>query len=303
MDACGDEKVGQNCGEKVAGQRRPRGWRSWLWRNCKALLIAYLFIVVAAMFFENSLIFHPSAYPAGDWHPAGLDVEDAWFTAADGTHLHGWYAPAKNPRAVVLFCHGNAGNIAGRAATLAILQRYVGASTLMFDYRGFGRSEGSPNEAGVLADARAARRWLAEREKIAETDIVVMGESIGGAVAVDLAACDGARALVVQSSFNNMPDVAAYHFPWLPVHLAMRTRLDSAAKIGDYHGPLLQSHGDIDGIVPLRYGQRLYEAANEPKKFLLYSDHDHNDPMPQAYYDELRSFLENLKSHPAGDAK
>ena len=284
-------------------QRRRSGWRGRCWRVGRSVLIAYLLIVVAAMFLENSLIFIPTPYPGGEWHPEGLAFEDAWFPSADGTRLHGWYVPTKDARAVVLFCHGNAGNITHRAEILDVLHRQVVASTLIFDYRGYGRSEGRPNEAGILADARAARRWLANREKIAEADIVLMGESIGGAVAVDLAAHDGARALVLESTFNNLPDVAAYHFPWLPVRWAMRTRLDSAAKIADYHGPLLQSHGDIDTVVPLRFGQSLYEAANQPKKFLLLGGHDHNDPMPPEYYDELRAFLGGTMDRPATGVK
>ena len=277
-----------------SGRRPTRGWRRRAWRMVKAVLIVYLLIVVGAMFLENSLIFHPMRYPGGEWRPAGLKFEDVSLQAADGTRLHGWYVPHDNARAAVLFCHGNAGNITHRAAILDMLHRRVGVSTLIFDYRGYGRSEGKPDEAGVLADARAARRWLANREGIDEADIVLMGESIGGAVAVDLAARDGARALVLESNFNNLRDVAAYHFPWLPVRWAMRSRFDSEAKIGSYHGPLLQSHGDVDGVVPLRFGRRLFEAANEPKQFLLYPGHDHNDPMPPEYYDALAAFLDGV---------
>ena len=157
-----------------------------------------------------------------------------------------------------------------------------------------GGARASPNEAGILADARAARRWLAAREKIAERDVVLMGESLGGAVAVDLAARDGARALVLESTFTSLPDVAAYHYPWLPVRWAMRTRFDSLSKIGDYHGPLLKAHGDADTIVPMRFGRRLFEAANEPKKFLVMPGHDHNDGMPAEYYDDVAKFLDQL---------
>lgn len=278
-----------------APRRSPaRGCLSLIWRFIRGVLVIYLSVVLIAMFLENTLIFYPSLYPEGQWNPKGLKFEDAWFQAADGTKLHGWYVPKKNAKAAVLFCHGNAGNITGRTGILGLLHTRVGVSTLIFDYRGFGRSEGEPDEAGVLADARAARQWLAKREGIAETDVVVMGESIGGAVAVDLAARDGAKALVLESTFNNMPDVAAYHYPWLPVRWAMRTRLDSAAKIKDYHGPLLQTHGDVDEIVPLRFGQRLFEAANAPKRFLLYPGHHHNEPMPLDYYDRLAGFLDNV---------
>ncbi len=265
-----------------------------LWRIGRTLLAGYLLVVLIAMSLENWLIFHPFPYPAGDWQPAGFHFEDAWFRAADGTRLHGWYVPRPGGRAAVLFCHGNAGNITHRAGALEMLHRRAGASVLIFDYRGYGRSEGRPNGANVLADARAARHWLAGREKIAEGDVVVMGESIGGAVAVDLAARDGARALVLESTFDNLPDVAAYHFPWLPVRWLMRTWLDSAAIIGQYHGPLFQSHGDADTIVPFQFGRRLFEAGNQPKQFLLLAGHDHNEPMPAGYYDALAAFLEGL---------
>src|SRR5690606_21254788 len=103
-----------------------------------------------------------------------------------------------------------------------------------------GRSEGVPSEQGILADARAARQWLAQRAGVREQDIVLMGESLGGGVMVDLAASDGARALILENTFTSLPDVAAFHYPWLPVRTLMRTRFDSLSKIGNYHGPLLQ---------------------------------------------------------------
>ena len=162
---------------------------------------------------------------------------------------------------------------------------------LVFDYRGYGKSEGKPDERGVLADARAARTWLAQKAGVAENRIVLMGESLGGAVAVDLAA-DGARALILENTFSSMPDVAAYHYPWAPVRLLMRTQFNSLARIGSYHGPLYQSHGDRDSIVPLRFATRLFDAANEPKRFLLVEGADHNDPRMPQYYDKLREFLE-----------
>ena len=121
-----------------------------------------------------------------------------------------------------------------------------------------------------------------------------MGESLGGAVAVDLAAHDGARALVLESTFSSLSDVAGYHYPWLPVRWAMHTRFDSAGQIGRYHGPLLQSHGDADTIVPLRFGRRLFEAAAEPKQFLLLHGHDHNDPMPPQFYDAMAALVDRL---------
>ena len=246
------------------------------------------------MFFEESLIFVPSPYPSGNWQPPGLPIEDAYFTTADGVKLHGWCLAQPSPTAVVLFCHGNAGNVTHRAEILRILAQSLNCTTLVFDYRGYGRSEGRPNESGVLQDARAARAWLARRAGVAEGDVVLMGESLGGGVAVDLAAADGARALVLQSTFSSLPDAAAYHFPWLPVRWLMRTRLDSLAKIGKYHGPLLQCHGDCDSIVPHDLGRRLFDAANEPKQWIELPGHDHNDDLPPKYFAALREFLDGL---------
>ncbi len=244
--------------DATPGDRSSRSKVYWrLYRLVLNPVIFYIALLVVMSFLENSLIFAPSVYPEGIWNPRGLAFEDAWFEAADGTRLHGWYVPCAEPRAVVLFAHGNAGNLSHRAGVASALANQLGASVLLFDYRGFGRSDGSPSERGVLADARAARQWLSQRAGIGEPDIVLMGESIGGAVVVDLAARDGARGLVLENTFSSLPDVAAYHYPWVPVRLLMRTRLDSAAKISEYRGPLLQVHGDADSIVPLDLGQRL----------------------------------------------
>jgi len=257
---------------------------------------ASLILLVTVMIFEESLIFFPMRYPEGEWQPLGLPLEDAWFHADDGVRLHGWYAAREEPRAVVLFCHGNAGNVTHRAEQVRVLRELAEVSVLVFDYRGYGRSEGKPNEPGLLADARAARAWLAQRAGIPESEIVVMGRSVGGAVAVDLAARDGARALVLESTFTSIPDMAALHYPWLPFRRLIRNRFDSLAKIADYHGPLLQSHGDADTIVPHSLGRQLFDAANEPKKLITLPGGDHNDPQDREYYAALVEFLDGIDS-------
>lgn len=271
--------------------RRPP-WRSGVRFVC-ALLIGYLAVLGLMMAMEDSLIYFPSVYPDGYWNPPGLEFEDARFEAADGTKLHGWYVPASNPRAVILFAHGNAGNLSHRFEILEMLHR-LQVSVLIFDYRGYGRSEGSPSEAGVLQDARAARRWLAERAGVNESQIVLLGESLGGGVLVDLAASDGARALVLQNTFTSLADVAKFHYPWLPIKLLMRSQFDSLAKIGRYHGPLLQFHGDADTIIPLVLGKRLHAAAKGPKQLVIIPGGDHNDPLSPRFFQELDQFLDTL---------
>jgi fermentation-respiration switch protein FrsA (DUF1100 family) len=284
------------------GGNAPRGdrLRRRLARLGLLLVAGYLLVVVLMSLLENALIFFPSVYPDGDWEPRGIAIEDAWFETEDGSRLHGWFVPAANPRAVVLFAHGNAGNLTHRVDILDALGRGLGASVLVFDYRGYGRSAGRPTVEGILADARAARRWLARRAGVDESQIVLVGESIGGAVMVDLAARDGARGLVLENTFTSLPDVAAYHYPWLPVRLVMRSQLNSLARIRDYHGPLLQFHGDADRIIPFQLGQKLFEAANEPKQLVVIPFGDHNDPRTAKFYEELDRFLGEL---PPVDAK
>jgi fermentation-respiration switch protein FrsA (DUF1100 family) len=247
---------------------------------------------------ERGMIFQPLKYPAGNWDPKQLAYEDAWFTAKDGTKLHGWFVEHPEPRAVALFMHGNAGNITPLAESLYLLAERHRLSVMTFDYRGFGRSEGTPSERGILQDARAARSWLAERAGIPEQDVVLMGRSLGGAVAVDLAAKDGARGLVLASTFTSAPEVGKVHYPWVPTNLLMSYRFNSLGKIKDYKGPLLQSHGDADRAIPLEIGRRLFDAAPGAKRFILIPGADHNDPQSEEYREAFEEFIESLPRAP-----
>jgi fermentation-respiration switch protein FrsA (DUF1100 family) len=237
----------------------------------------------------DAFLFHPWRFPLGDW---AIDpgFEDVWFRAPDGVRINGWYAVAAHPRAVVLYAEGNAGNITGRRRVLDLFRDRLRCSVLVFDYRGYGRSEGSPSIPGVLSDARAARQWLAGRARVAEGDIVLVGHSLGGAVAVDLAAHDGAGGLVLENTFSSLADVAERHFGRLGRLLA-GGELDSAGKIQAYRGPLLQTHGDADRVVPYELGRRLFGAASEPKRFVAVPGGDHNDPPAREYLEALDRFL------------
>lgn len=243
---------------------------------------------------EDSLVYAPMQYPNGDWYPQNLAVEDAWFTAEDGTKLHGWYVDHRNPRAVVLFAHGNAGNLTHRADRLRQLNERHQAAAMTFDYRGYGRSKGKPSEEGILLDARAARTWLANRTGVVQQDIVLMGRSLGGGVAVDLAAKDGARALVLESTFTSLPKAASKHVPWLPTGLVMYNRMNSLEKIATYGGPVLISHGDADRVIPFTHGRQLYQAAPGPKRFVTIPDGDHNDPQTEECEQALDELLASL---------
>lgn len=240
---------------------------------------------------ERAAVYQPLAYPEGNWNPANLPFEDAQFTSADGTPLHGWYIPHPSPRAVVLFAHGNGGNITHHAEFLRDLHRRQNVAVLGFDYRGYGRSGGKPSEPGLIADARAARQWLAARTGYPEERIVLMGHSLGGGVVTQLAAQDGAPALVLVNTFTSLPDVGREHVPWLTPRAIMVNRFNSLDAIQQYSGPVLISHGDADRLIPIEQGRSLYEAAPGPKKLIIVPGGRHNDGLSEAFHTAFERLL------------
>jgi fermentation-respiration switch protein FrsA (DUF1100 family) len=243
---------------------------------------------------ETRGIFQPAKYPKGEWNQTAVLVRDANFAAADGTKLHGWYVAHEQPKGHALLLHGSAGNVTLLAQTLRKLNREHHLAVLALDYRGFGKSEGKPTEEGLYQDARAARKWLAETAAIAESDVILMGVSLGGAVAVDLAAKDGARGLVLANTFTSLPSAAQHKTPWLPMGLLLSTRMNSLAKIKDYHGPLLLVHGDANEVVPFEQGQALYDAAPGEKQLITAKGGKHNDELPEEYRAALDAFITKL---------
>lgn len=243
---------------------------------------------------ERSAVYQPMPYSDKKYGHSPDDVEDIWFAADDGTRLHGWYFESPAPKAAVLYAHGNAGNVSDLWPVLENLRSHHDLSVLAFDYRGYGRSEGVPSESGVLSDARAARACLAKRAGVTEGDIVLMGRSLGGGVVVDLASHDGARGLILESTFTSLPEVAGRQIRWLPVGWLMQNRFDSLAKIGRYQGPLLQSHGNADRLIPYEMGQQLFAAAPGPKQFVTIPGGDHNDSQSGEYYQALDTFIASL---------
>jgi fermentation-respiration switch protein FrsA (DUF1100 family) len=257
----------------------------------------YLLLIGCSMFFEERLIFVPARYPMGQWDVVGLQCEDVVFATEDGVRLHGWYCPVPRPRGVFLMFHGNAGNITHRVDRVTAWQRTLNVSVFVFDYRGYGRSAGQPNELGVYRDARAAYRWLTADQGIAPGDVVFFGESLGGAVALQLATEVTPCALILESTFTSAVEMGQRAFPWLPVRWIMRNRFASIDKIERYDGPLLIVHGTQDTLIPFAMGQALFERANEPKRFYAVVGADHNDMAwkgGHAYLQAIEAFLREL---------
>ncbi len=235
----------------------------------------YFLFAILIYFFQSGLIFHPTRDIITNPGEAGMAFEDVELASADGTRLHAWWVPAPGKsRGTVIFCHGNAGNISHRIDSIRVF-RNLGLDTLIFDYRGYGKSEGSPSEAGLHRDAEAAWKHATRVRKISPERVLIFGRSLGGAVAAHLAAKQTPRALILESTFSSIPDMGAEVYPWLPRSLA-RFDLATAEYVKDLKCPLLSIHSPQDDIVPYAQGKKVYAAAPEPKTFLDISG-DHNN--------------------------
>lgn len=265
-----------------------------LYRVLRLPLIAYLSVLLMITLIESWLVYPTPSVERSDWQPGG-DHEEVAFASADGTRLHGWFYDHPDPQWSVLYCHGNGEQVADNHELMQLLRDRLDAAVFIFDYRGYGKSEGKPFEAGIVADGLAAQSWLAERTGRTADQVVVIGRSIGGGVATALAAEQGAEALVLQSTFTRLTDAAAAQFPWLPVRLVMRNRYDSLARLSQYEGPLLISHGTADEVVPFEHGQRLFDASpSDLKRFIEQPGQSHMQAQPESYYVDLRDFLEAM---------
>lgn len=250
-----------------------RRWMSLLlgFVGLAALFLALLWV------FQRRLIYFPFPQrvpPAESYLPGAESVS---FTTDDGLLLQGWFLGARGPDTGigVVVMNGNAGNRSLRAPLAEALATH-GLSVLLFDYRGYGGNPGSPSEAGLLRDARAAYLYLAEDRGLAG-NVVYFGESLGAAVAVGLAREHPPAALVLRSPFTSLADVGRFHYPFLPVSLLLRDRYPSLARIRHLTCPVLVLAGERDRIVPPRQSRALFEAAPGPKRLILLPDADHND--------------------------
>lgn len=265
-------------------------WRRRVGRWLVVLLGAYCGVLLLLLWLENSLVYHPSG--PSDWNPPPTpEFEDVYLTLAEGIRVHAWWLPRQNSSAAVLYFHGNAGNLSWRGNSMLALRHHLNASVLIVDYPGYGKSEGKPSEAGCYQCADAAYAWLTDAKKVPHGELLLYGASLGGGVAVDLASRKPHRALVLVKTFTTLPDVGQAKYPILPVHWLMRNRFDSLSKITACKSPIFVAHGDADRLIPYEQGQRLFEAANEPKEFLRLTGHGHNDPVEGDFFGHLLPFL------------
>jgi fermentation-respiration switch protein FrsA (DUF1100 family) len=240
--------------------------------------------------FERAFVFYPerrlSSLPSDD----GMEYQDVNLQGPDGMAIHGWFIPG-HTKAVILFFHGNGGNISHRIEKIRLLC-YPEISSLMVDYHGYGRSPGKPSEEACYLDALTSWEYLVSERQFAPNQIILFGESLGGAVAVDLAARKEVGAIILESTFPNIGVVANRFVPGLSIFL--KRKFDSISKISRVRVPLLQLHGDQDDLVPYGLGRKLFKAANAPKEFFTIKGAHHNDTYEiggEAYFQAIQEFI------------
>lgn len=281
--------------------------RKWLKRTGKTLLVL-LVLLMLLRWFEHSQVYYPDRTMVASADALGRPAKDLFLTASDGVRIHAWFFPGNtnSPRSrlAILQCHGNAGNISHRLDHFAALLE-TGASLLVFDYRGYGRSEGHPGEQGTYLDVAAAHAWLVS-EGFAPSQIVVLGESLGGGIASQVASTKPVGGLVLQSTFTSIPDIGAELFPWLPVKTLASIHYDTHSRLSDIHVPVMVMHSRTDEIIGFHHGERNFAAANEPKRFVELSG-GHNDWLDasrEKYIDAWKAFLDMIAANqPSPHAK
>ncbi len=241
------------------------------------IIIAGVYIVICAYvyFFQNRFIYYPTRDIEVTPDAVGMAYEDVFLDVSPADRINGWYIPGRPDRRTVLFLHGNGGNIGHRVSHLQFL-RSLGVSVLIIDYRGYGRSNGSPSEENLYADAGAAYEWLTRTKHLAPDQTIIWGESIGGAVAVELATKSPCAGLILESSFTSLRDMARRVFGFLPTGLLLRSEFNAVDKLARLSIPVLITHSLEDDIVPYEMGRKLFEAARAHKRFIELSG-EHND--------------------------
>ena len=234
------------------------------------IALFYSAAMIAIYFAQSSFIYLPNM-PTRNIEASPDDInlsyENIYLSTKDQVKIHAWYIPGNTNNKTILFMHGNAGNISHRLETIQIYHQ-LGFNFLIFDYRGFGNSSGSPSEKGTYLDAKAAWDYLINEKNTEPEDIIIVGRSLGGGVASEMAKHSKPAMLVLESTFISMQKISQEHYPFMPTNLIVKHRYDTINKLSDIECPVVVIHSKDDEVVPFSHGKLLYKSANKPKSFI-----------------------------------
>lgn len=261
----------------------------------RKIIIALVFVICFyfyVRYLEKSSLYYPSKQLEFKPSDIGLDYDEILFESGDGTKLYGWFVPTVDSNISVIFVHGNGGNISHRLDKIRVFNE-LNVNIFIFDYRGYGKSGGVPSERGLYLDTKAAYDYIKQKEL--KGKVIIYGESLGGALAVDLASKDNIDGLILEGTFTSIADMAKIIYPWMPA-VFLKTKFDSISKISRVSAPKLHMHSEFDDIIPFRMAKQLFDAASEPKKFVLLEGM-HNDAFfisAVKVRSELKDFFSSL---------
>jgi len=262
-----------------------------------ALFLFFLNLLGIGCSMEKEFIFFPDKKIIQTPAEAALAYEDIYFETEDGVNINGWFVPYTDSRSMLLWFHGNAGNLSHRVDQLRLLHHELKTNIFMVDFREYGQSEGHVSVEGTRQDALSSYDYLLKRSDIDPEKIIVFGQSLGAAVAVELATSRDVQGLILEAPFTSIREMARAVFPWLPIGRFLSTKYDSLSKIKQVRAPLLILHGDRDEVVPFSQGRQLYEAGNKPKTFYPISGAGHNNTYlvgGRPYFKTMKEFIEGL---------
>ena len=245
---------------------------------------------------ERYFVFFPVRTLPATPGDTNVTFEDVFFLSSNQYWIHGWFIPGTS-KYTLLWFHGNGGNIGHRTEEILMMHNSLGVNIFIFDYRGYGRSEGKPSEQGVYQDAKAAIKYIQNRLEVDSSRIIYFGRSLGAAIAIHSASTHPPSGMILVAPFTSLSDIAALTFPHLPLKWLTRNRYNTISKIKELHTPLLIMHGDLDDVIPLTHSNRIFDAANQPKTLKVLVGAGHNDTHsidPYNYWNILNDFINTI---------
>jgi uncharacterized protein len=279
--------------------RRVPFWRRVTRRRAAKYLgfagVIYVVPLLVLLAAEDKLLFSGAVVAPAWYEPTfSMRVREVTFNSDDGAQIHAWFVAPRRWEArkgAVLISHGNGNNLSSMSDCVDRWREQLGRAVLVYDYPGYGKSTGRPSEAGCYAAGEAALQWLTEDQHVPVSEIILVGESLGGAIAVELAIRHPVRLLVLHSAFTSFPDVAQADVPWYPSRYLVHNQMRNIEKIRNVHAPVLMTHGTADRTVPFSQGERLFAAANEPKQFIRMEGEGHHPPTDAAFFEAVRTLV------------
>ncbi len=247
--------------------------------------------------FQEKLLYFPDKNLIASPRDLNLNFENIFFQTKDKKTLHAWFIKNDKAKFTILFCHGNAGNISHRLESIDLFHQ-LHLNVFIFDYRGYGKSNGTPSEEGSYEDVFSAWNYLTKEKQINENQIIIFGRSLGGAIASFLASKVKSKAVVLESTFSSFHSIAKDHYPWLPVRQLARLKYETINHVKNIKSPILIAHSKDDEIIPFRHGQNIFEQANEPKEFLTLRG-NHNGGFLLSKKDYMKSLAKFIDSQNA----